>query len=225
MKPLIALLVCFTLVAIPGAFAQPNIGIGAKVGLNIANASFSPDLPAGITKSTRMGFMFGGVVEIGFAGPLSIQAEPMYVQKGNVVEGPLFVDQTTGFPVTGKNTSKLALFEVPILLKAKFPAGPVKPYVFAGPSIGFILSATETDEPQGFPSTDTDIKSTLNSTDFGLVFGAGAEFKVAPLVALTLDARYSLGLTDLSKGVPGEVTHTSVKTTGIQILAGVLFHL
>lgn len=224
MKRLIVVTICCLVVLAPAILAQPNIGIGAKAGINIANASYNPDLPAGFTKSSRTGFMFGGVVEIGLAGPLYIQAEPLYVQKGSVVEGTIGVDPFTLQPVTGKSTTKVGVFEIPILLKAKFPAGPLKPYVFAGPSIGFLLAATETEEAQG-QSTDVDIKDQLSSTDIGLLFGAGAEFKVAPLVALTLDARYSLGLTDLSKTVPGEVAHRSIKTTGIQILVGVLFHL
>lgn len=76
--------------------------------------------------------MFGGVAEIGIAKGFFVQLEPMYVQKGFKLEG-------TG----GKATFKADFLAIPVLAKAKFdlPGSQVKPYVFAGPNIGFKLSS------------------------------------------------------------------------------------
>ena len=211
------------------ARAQVPISVGGKLGINFSTISYDPDLPSAISKSGGTGFAFGGVVEMGVGGPAYIQVEPMYISKGSSVEGPIFVTQG-GQQVNGKTTNSLSFFEIPILFKAKFPAGPVKPYGLFGPVIGFTLSAKSKDEPQGFPSEETDVKDKTSSTYFGLAFGGGAEFKVAPMISLTGDIRYVLGLNDLSKDQPAQQgqqqqAHQSVKASGFQFFVGALFHL
>ena len=147
----------------------------------------------------------------------ALQIEPMYVQKGGSISAG------------GEETNiKLAYLEIPILLKLKIPTpGSITPYVFAGPNIGIALSASAETGNQ-----DTDIKDEITSTDFALDFGAGVGFKVAPLIVLVLDARYSLGLSDIfndtgkqdfeqGTGIAGQ----KIKTTGIQIVAGIMFDL
>lgn len=221
---LVAAIACLVLANISALHAQGAIGIGIKGGLNIASASYDPDIPAGITKSSRTALMVGAQLEFRLAAPLYLQFEPMYVQKGTKIEGPVFGDEL-GNAINGSFTTKLGFIEIPMLLKGKFLTGPVLPYVFFGPSLGIRLSASETDEAAGFPSQDLDIKDQTNSIDFGLVFGAGAEFALAPTVGITVDGRYALGLTDLSKEQPDQIQHRKIKTKGIQLLAGVLFHI
>jgi hypothetical protein len=63
-------------------FAQLPFKLGARVGLNIANLSFSPDLPSAVDKSSRIGFKFGAAAELGFIPMFAVQIEPMYVMKG-----------------------------------------------------------------------------------------------------------------------------------------------
>ena len=206
--------------------AQLPFSVGGKFGINIANASLDPSLPSQLSKSGRMGFAFGGVLEMGLAGPVFLQIEPMFIQKGVKVEGPMFQNQQ-GQVLSGSMTNKLSFLEFPILFKAKLPTGQVKPYGFLGPTIGLRLSAKEEIEvPSAGYKEESTVDSTTSSIDFGLAFGAGAEFSVAPKIALTGDIRYVLGLKDLnsSKDQPGQ-QHQSVKTNGIQFFVGVLFKL
>jgi hypothetical protein len=208
------------------SFAQLPFKIGARVGVNFANASYSPDLASGIEKSGVTGFKFGALAELGFIPMLALQIEPMYVQGGSEISGPLF---SNGFQlVNGKITSKLSYLEIPILLKLKIPIpGAVKPYAFAGPNIMFLLSSKETDEASGYPSEESDQKDYTSSTNFALDFGAGVGFDIAPLITLIIDARYSLGLSNLlnDKGKQLFNSDQSIKTTGIQIVTGVMFGL
>jgi opacity protein-like surface antigen len=197
--------------------AQLPFKLGVRAGLNIASLSWDPELPSVIDKSSRTGFKFGALAELGFVPMFAIQIEPMYVQKGGNISA-------------GGQESKnnLSYLEIPILLKLKIPTpGPITPYVFAGPNIGILLSASSETGGQS-----TDIKDEISSTDFALDLGAGVGFKVAPLVVLIIDARYSLGLSDIfndtgkldfaqSTGIVGQ----KIKTTGIQIVAGVMFDL
>jgi hypothetical protein len=215
----------FVLLLVPVlAFAQLPFSIGGKFGINLANASLDPSLPSQISKSGKTGFAFGGVVELGVGGPVYVQIEPMYIQKGVKLEGPLF-QNNLGQVLNGTITNKVTFLEFPILAKAKFPAGPVKPYGFLGPALGIRLSAKEEDEvPSAGYKEETSQDSTTSSIDFSLAFGGGAEFTVAPKVAVTADVRYVLGLKDLNTSAdqPGQ-QHRSIKTNGIQFFVGVLF--
>lgn len=207
-------------------FAQLPFKLGVRAGLNLANLSFDPDLPSGVDKSSHTGFKFGAMAELGFIPMFAIQIEPMYVQGGAELSGPLFND---GFQlVNGKITYKLSYLEIPILLKLKIPTpGGIRPYVFAGPNIGILLSSNETDEPNGYQSSDMDFKDYTSSTNFGIDFGAGVGFDIAPLITLLIDGRYSLGLTNVlnDKGKQLLNSDQTVKNRGIQIVAGLMFGL
>ena len=192
-------------------FAQLPFKLGVRAGLNLANLSFDPELPSTVDKSSRVGFKFGAMAELGFIPMFALQIEPMYVSRGaKFTQGP------------AEETWKFSYLEIPILLKLKIPTpGPITPYAFAGPNIGILLSAN--DETNG---QETDIKDQVNSTDFALDFGAGVSFNIAPLLDLLIDARYSLGLseipTDEAKQSLGNLT---IKTRDIQIVAGIMFGL
>jgi len=88
--------------------------------------------------------------------------------------------------------------------------------LFAGPSLGFKLTANATADFGGGSVTD-DISDDIESFDYGLVFGAGWEAG-----RLTIDGRYTWGFSRL--GVD-EDEAGSQKTTHrvIAILAGVRF--
>ncbi|MBI5730018.1 MAG: hypothetical protein HY963_02675 [Ignavibacteriales bacterium] len=78
-KILSLLLVVLLLTTYSNIQAQTKISFGARAGLSFNNLSFDPDLQAGVTKSSRTGFKFGALAEIGFVPMLAIQIEPMFV--------------------------------------------------------------------------------------------------------------------------------------------------
>ena len=76
--------------------AQVTLGLGLKGGPNFATASLDPEsefLDPAESKSSTTRLIVGGAAEIGFSGPVSIQVEPMYAQKGFKTEGPDFEAQ------------------------------------------------------------------------------------------------------------------------------------
>jgi opacity protein-like surface antigen len=206
--------------------AQTKISLGARAGLSFSNLSFDPNVPSQITKSSRTGFKVGGLAEISFIPMLAVQIEPMFSTGGSELSGQIF---NNGFSsVNGKITYKISYIEIPILLKFKIPlAGPVSPYVFAGPNIGFIMSSKESDEPSGYASSETDLKDFVSTINFALDFGAGAGFKVTPRIVLMLDIRYSLGMSNVlnDKGKQNFGSNQSIKSNAFQIVAGVMFTL
>ncbi len=193
------------------SFAQVSFSLGPRIGLNFATLSYDPDVTgAGVTKSGSIGIMIGAAAEIGFAQMFAIMVEPTYTQKGNKFEAG-----------SAKQTISASELQFPVLFKVKFIQGPVRPYAFAGPNIGIVLSAKSKLEGTGNDG-ETDIKSTTSSTDFSLDFGGGAEFKAAPKVSITGDVRYSLGLSNLNSAAGST---QSIKARGFQIQFGALFHL
>ncbi len=129
-------------------------------------------------------------------------------------------------------TYKLEYLEIPVLLHVNIPLPAIQPFVEAGPTVGFNLSSSYTTEftymGQSF-SDNTNNKDNTASTEFGLIFGAGVEYNVIPLITLMFNGRYSLGLTELSKNQTStdqqQTTNPKIKSTGIQFSVGILFGL
>lgn len=170
---------------------------GIKGGLNIANLS-------GDIEDNKALMAFGGGVfgQLTVSPTLIIQPEVLYMQKG------------TEEDVDGGEKLKLNYIEVPILVKYVFPTeGSFEPCVYAGPVISFLMSAKIGDE---------DIKDFVKSTDFGVAFGAGAEFAVGEGGGkFHFDGRYTLGLTNASD----DDSDDDVKNGVISVFVGYGFPL
>jgi opacity protein-like surface antigen len=204
-------IVALTLFVSQVTLAQDNpINLGARLGLNFGDASFDPDLPSGVTTSMRTGFAFGAYGEIGVAENFFIAGEFLYLQSGLVSKED-----------AEEATWKVDYFAIPISAKYKFAIenSTIKPYVFAGPTLGFNLSAKVSD------GTEVDIKDNIESINFALHFGAGAEFEVTPGTNLFFDASYGLGLSDIYKESEGVTDNQKINSRDIGIKAGVSFKI
>jgi hypothetical protein len=193
--------------------AQSN-QIGFIAGVNIANLDEKDTDFKSLT-----GFSAGGVLDFALGGDFSLYLEPMYLQKGASEE-----DEGVTLDI------KLAYIEIPVLFKIQFGTGSTKPYLMAGPTIGMNLSA-DLELGAGGMSLEVDFSELIESIDYGLVFGGGISFVVGENL-LFIEAKYSLGLADITKsgeieieGMTLEIPETDVKTNGIQIMAGMTFPL
>ncbi len=178
-----------------------SLAFGIEGGINIANISATPTA----TTNTRTGIIIGGILDIGFTPTFGITTGLRYNQKGWSASA-------------GTSTVKLSYLEFPALLKVKFPLTEIKPYVIAGPVLGINLAATE-DVTVGTQTQNIDLSSVTESIDFGLLFGAGMDFKVGPKMMIFVQPAYSLGLSNILKGS----TTTTIKNNGFQITGGVKF--
>ena len=119
-----------------------------------------------------------------------------------------------------KNISVLNYLEIPVMAKWEW-GNTWKYYVNIGPYIGFLLSAKQktsgnsqfyfdkqgtqpvTMQGQPLPPQDfdanTDVKSSLNKTNFGITGGAGISRSICKTSELILDVRAADGLTTLQK--------------------------
>jgi len=202
MKRLIsALALGFLLTAV--SFGQ--IGFGIKGGVNFASLG-GAEVPSG-TRS-RTGFAAGGYFEVSLPMLFIIQPEVLYTTKGCIFDQSL---SRLGQPVSVTQTNTYSYLEIPVLVKYSLPVPVVKPNLYVGPEVGFLLSAKDKFEETGAQTTETDIKSFIASTDFGAVFGASAHILVADL-----DLRYTLGLKSTSKAVSTAKVYNRVFSIMVQ---------
>ncbi|MGD1046842.1 MAG: porin family protein [Bacteroidota bacterium] len=184
----------FILVVMPfAAFGQINISTGVTGGLNyaifggsdVSNVSTITQYAAGVFAEIRFPLL-----------PILIQPEILYCVKGSEQTIP----SMWAFGSPSINTYKNSYIEIPILVKYYFPTPTIKPFIFLGPSVGFLVNAKETiayvNEPQY--NHEIDVKDLFKSTDVGAVVGVGAKIPLT-VVDLTLDARYNYGFIPLYK--------------------------
>jgi hypothetical protein len=170
------------------ASSQAQVGFGVTGGVNFATVG-GADVPSSAKSVT--GFAGGAYLEFSIPFLFTIQPEVLYSMKGFTAEETVSI---LGNNYNVKATAHLNYIEVPVLIKYTFPVPVIKPALFVGPSVGILLNAKVKGEVTGFPTQETDIKSSTTSTDFGLVFGASANIAI-----LTVSARYTMGLTTLDK--------------------------
>lgn len=122
----------------------------------------------------------------------------------------------------GNNTGKLKLsyIEVPLLatyyLGSSIKQGAIRPKVFIGPHVDFLLDAVDSN---GI-SLNTG-GTTINKVDYGVTVGAGLNYALANQTWLNFDVRYAAGLADVYK----TATLSTVRNNNISINLGISFPL
>lgn len=206
-----ATVVVFTLSS--ASVSAQGLTAGLKAGMNIANVHGDDVKLAealGVEFSSNIGLCVGGFVTYSLSDMFAIQPELLFTMKGAKME-------VAGY----KETVKVNYLEIPVLAKLSIPTpGNVKPSLFVGPSLAIKLSAKAEWEEDG-ESGEEDISEEVKSTDFGLVFGAGIDFGLGQ-GKLTVDARYTLGLTKVQKPEEEE-EEVDMKNGAISIMVGYSF--
>ena len=199
-------LAAFAMLLVVPAQAQMKTELGLKGAVNMANLS-------GDVTDSKMMLAFGGGIfaRIMPSPQFCIQPEVLYMMKGCKFDDVL---TTTDAKITA------SYIEVPVLVKYMIPTeGKISPCIFAGPAVGFLMSAKAKATVDG-TEEDVDIKDNCKSIDFGVAFGAGVDFAVGEKGKLTFDARYTLGLTNLND-IEGD--DDSIKNGVISVMVGYAF--
>ncbi|MDT8370353.1 MAG: porin family protein [Longimicrobiales bacterium] len=173
--------------------------IGFHGGLNIS------DLGADANASTETGANIGASILFPLSGRLGLHLEASYSEKGAEADG-------------GSDQGEISLdyLEFPVLLRYGFPTpGNIGFHVYGGGALSFELDC----ELSGGGISDVDCKDVgfdTNTTDFGLMAGAGLDYGVGAGIDLVLDAFYNYGLRDID-----DSTNDDVKNRTFTIRAGV----
>lgn len=212
-----------TLLVVGASFtrAQAPVRLGVRGGLNVANAAVN-DPPAGstLTSSRRTGASVGLGLELNLPGPFSILSELRYTEKGAIHQTTSVVD---GVQTSAKVTGNINYFDLPLLLQVRFSKGPLTPYLFAGPTLGILISAHLDTELDGESWTD-DVRDQTEPAELGVDFGGGLELKLFARSSIVADIRYSLGFTNIAKRQDA-FDPSSWKSRDIKILVGMMFDL
>jgi len=154
--------------------AQSPISIGLKGGLNFAN--FSGD---NVNADSRMGINFGAFGTYSVQQTFGITAEINYAQKG---------------AKTSNSKLNINYLEVPVHFSYFFGKGNLRPKLMVGPYLGFLMNSELT-----VGNAKVNAKDLYYNTDFGLSVGGGLHYDLGDAKWLYLDARYGLGLADVTK--------------------------
>jgi hypothetical protein len=195
---LIFMVLCFPALS----FSQISLTTGIKGG--ISSSTFGGDATG--NQSTLRGTVAGLFFEIDLPGPINIQPEVLYCTKGSAASSPAVT-----------TTTSLTYFEIPFLIRYSLSIPVIEPALFAGPSIGMLLGAKRKTETTSSGSVETDIKSGISNTDYGIVVGASISLPLY-ITDLSAEARYFYGLKPLAKdGLTKQYNRVATLMVGITL--------
>lgn len=172
-----------------GTVAAQNINIGIKGGLN----SFTINNDDDSELDSRIGLNVGLLGHIHLTDQYAFQPDIVYSMQG---------------ATSGNTDIKLDYMNVPLLVQYMFDNGF---RIQAGPQLGFLLNAEAENN-----NSSADIKDDFKSIDVGLSLGASY---VHPPTGFGVDARYNLGISDISEG-----SNTKTTNRGVQVGVFYLFN-
>ena len=208
MKRVIVVLLVL-LLAYAGTASASTLSLGLKAGVNLANTTESPKV-TGTDYKIRPGLIIGPMAEIGIPmSGLSVRGELLYTMKGSK-----FSNHNSLAGINTDGTMKLDEFVFAPFLVYKLPTPVVKPFIEAGPEVGFVLTHKAT-----MGSATSDIPD-YAKTNVGLNVGAGVSLPLGTATG-SVDLRYNLGLTNMYTGA-GDLKE---KTNGIQLMLGYAFSI
>lgn len=217
MKKTLVISLILLLMALAASPARALVTFGVKGGLNNSKIVFSPaiDMPG---QKYLQGYCFGAFLSLNF-GPIGLQPEVLYSRRG--MEAQVLLDPTDPASLAQARLM-LDYIEIPLLVRLNIiPAGPVKFYIFGGPSYGFLQKAKVRMTYMG-TSEEEDIKSDFRSNALAAVGGLGLDIKIPLLFKVSVDARYHYGLGNiLSEG--SSVPTDKARNTGFSVLLGIGF--
>ena len=150
----------------------------------------------------------GALTALDFLQKISVQFEPMYVQKGAYF---YFVDPETFN--AGRDEVDLAYLDLPVLLKFRLQDRLTAPYLLAGPTFSLLISAK-----QGGRDSKADIKDNRESYDVGIGGGFGI-FLTSEQAKVFVEGRYNYGLINIDKAAENGAT---LRNNGFRLLLGIL---
>lgn len=187
-----------------GTANAQGLSLGVKGGLNVSKFGGDDAAEGTIDPSNRTGFAVGGFANIGFGQVFAVQPEFLYSQRGAKYEG--------GGTALGE--VKVSYIEIPLLAvisPALAGAPGVRPFFMAGPVASIKVGCS-------IDSVDCE-DDTIEDTDLGLAFGAGAGI-AAGRGTFLIDGRYGLGLASISTD-----DAVDIKNQGFSIMLGYSFPL
>jgi hypothetical protein len=203
-------LALIALAAAPLAAQEPMMGVRSEM-------TFAR-MPGASSFNSRPGFTFGPTVAFKLTPWFAIQTELLYSSFGGSVgitgTGPTFFG-TSGFSQTSyigsAGASSFKFLQLPVMARldlGKLVGGPIRPVLFAGPQVSYMLSCRSGYDPTtGDPLSCGQLTNTglgaspvagLRTWDVGAVGGVGLQANLFDIIQLGGAVRYQRGLTSIS---------------------------
>jgi len=193
-------------------FASPAGALGLEMGLKAGvNLARFRDISLSAEVKNRTGYVVGPFLALGVGGGLAVQGEALFSVEGSELRT---AQGAYGNPPGSYTRIELSYVDVPALLRWTLLPGPVKPFVYGGPSFGLNLSGKS--KTPGSP--DRDLKNDLKPVDVRAAVGGGLRLDLLGLKLLG-DVRYTTSLTNIYDTSSGIKTYNSVWTAA----AGIVF--
>lgn len=211
-----AAIVFWAAVAPPAAGQDPGLRFGIKQGVALmtitgGNLTTVGGPNASDVYDRRVGLAIGGLAIVPLPGPIALQPELLYVQKGATVSDGR---------VTA--TQKLDYVELPVLAAARFPLGDALSLrLLGGPYAGVNVVKEEVVEvPRpGLPLPRPPNLANVRTYTFGLAVGAAVGWDLGA-GTLMIDLRYGLDLSSLQEQVAYD---SDTRNQGVMLTAGFTF--
>lgn len=184
-----------TVLAFSTSFAQGELRMGIKGGLNLASIGGDAYVTGTSGFDSRTSFHLGGLVEIPISDKISVQPEVLYSAQGSKFN--------FGF-TTGSSDIKLDYLNIPIMGKYHIIPGLSGEL---GPVIGVLVKAE---------SAGGDVKDSFKKTDIGVAIGATYRLPMGFFGSL----RYNKGVTNINDDA---TVSTKNQNNVFQVSAGYSF--
>jgi hypothetical protein len=169
-----------------------NTDIGIRAGVSFANV-FGGKI---FDQKSRAGFCGGLFLTHSFSSIFAIQPEVLFVMKGS--------RHSEGFgPNSLYEVMSIEYMEIPLLVRVRLPVSKsFDAHLLAGPALDFNIRARVNSVIGG--RTEEESLDNINGVDYGVVAGAGLDIPVK-VGKISLDIRYTFGLSSISKGPGGGI--------------------
>lgn len=184
--------------------------VGVEVGYSRSDLAVAGG--GGGLVTSRQGAITGVFLQFPFGEVLAVRPALLFSLKGG----------QTGATVAGSGEVdidiELAYLELPLLLRASFPTGKLRPVIFAGPAVALQIGCDFrfTGPADSVRATcGQDNLNTVRQWDFGLVGGGGAEIRLRR-ATMALEARYTVGTRSVLENL-------SLKNRSFSVTLGLTF--
>ena len=180
------LLFLFISCCLSGSFAQQRFSAGPRIGLNMSNYWGNAD-----NMSFKPGITAGAFLMYSSLNHFGISADVLYSQRGTKFDDGR----------TYRFTQHVNYLEIPVVARYFLTlSGNFRPNVFIGPSLGIKLNAKRTNGENLIGSTqviNADNTGDFHNLDLGATGGFQLNWGAGPRQRFLLDARYTLGLSNV----------------------------
>lgn len=189
------------------AFSSPafagNIFIGALGGLNRAQLALSP-MPSGVTLSSGNNFAGGLALGIPLVPMFGIEMDGIYARETVTMKQSLSAGTAT---VAADMSLTMSHIQIPVMVRfSPIDLFSIGAGVFGAMGMGDVTQSADvsvtidgtTSAATHTEKTETYAAAKLSTVNFGAVGSATLMFPVAPMISVGVDARYLLGLNNLS---------------------------